>query len=316
MSLLTNLEAYYTLDGHSTDYTFNGHNGLDTSVTYAAAKINAGAETLVTSSGIRFPKVVVLGSVFTIRMWLKPKASPFNQGARTAYGGVVTQDSSQGFFLHQVGSGTLTLELWVGGLQNSLTLTEGAGFWLVVTSDGVNVKIYKDNVLAATVPVVPSWSIASLLADNGGGNSCAAVVDEVAMWSREITALERAALDNSGAGISYDTFGTVSAPPSDTTAPTITNISPALLSDLSANTYLSFDLQDNATLRRVVIMAKFPDGSSVAIHDGDSFYPRFSGSSRTAIAGGFHFTVLPNGGWSQAPTLRIIAYDSAGNELT
>jgi hypothetical protein len=68
-------------------------------------------------------------------------------------------------------------------------------------------------------------------------------------------------------------------------------------------------------LERALPIILFPDGTDALVHDGDTFRPRFAGSTREAISGGYRYTVRPSSGrWTQAPTLLPYAYDGTGLE--
>lgn len=70
-----------------------------------------------------------------------------------------------------------------------------------------------------------------------------------------------------------------------------------------------------AGLERALPVIMFPDGTDALVHDGDAFRPRFYGSTREAITGGYRYTVVWfTGRWPQPPTLMPYAYDLRGNE--
>jgi hypothetical protein len=103
----------------------------------------------------------------------------------------------------------------------------------------------------------------------------------------------------------------------DHTPPTIGNFVPAPGTPVPTFGLIQFDVTDNLSLlRRVVIGAEFPNGQWDFVHDGDNFSPKYVGSTRTGIASGFRFQVVPITGWLLSPTFRIIAYDTTGNEAT
>lgn len=108
---------------------------------------------------------------------------------------------------------------------------------------------------------------------------------------------------------------TAGAPASlDTTPPVVTNFSPATGTLLLPNTVISFDVTD-AHLALVGIDATFPDGTAETVHDGFQFVGNYTGSAntKTAISNGYTYTVLRNGGWLFAPTLKFPVVDSGGN---
>jgi hypothetical protein len=69
-------------------------------------------------------------------------------------------------------------------------------------------------------------------------------------------------------------------------------------------------------LTRAILAAQYPNiGLYEIIHDGDSFtsrYPPTLGNVRTAISGGYTFTVLRQEGWPASPRLLVFAADHYG----
>jgi hypothetical protein len=63
-------------------------------------------------------------------------------------------------------------------------------------------------------------------------------------------------------------------------------------------------------LNRVIVVASYAGLAPWEIvHDGERFSPRFSQrvNTREAIAEGFRYTILRNGGWPGAPTITVYA---------
>jgi len=106
-------------------------------------------------------------------------------------------------------------------------------------------------------------------------------------------------------------------PPVDRTAPVVGNFSPPPGTPIAKTTPVSFDVtEDSGDFQRIFVVAFFPaTGLTEVIHDGDAFRGHYAAtSSRTAIGGGFRYTVLRSGGWPAAPTIQTFAADRAGNE--
>lgn len=102
----------------------------------------------------------------------------------------------------------------------------------------------------------------------------------------------------------------------DTTKPTIANFSPAVGTPLNSTQPVTFDVTDETGLVRALVLVTL-GSETFLVHDGDIFRPGFSNySTRTAIAGGFRYTVRPNGGWTKPPTFEVHAVDTSGNEAT
>jgi len=112
-------------------------------------------------------------------------------------------------------------------------------------------------------------------------------------------------------------FGAVPTP--DVVAPVVGNFSPALGSSIAANQPISFDVTDNEGLfTRVIIHARFADGSEEVVYNGDSFRGLYSGGASwfAIIALGLRFTIFRTGGWTAGSPIavNVFAYDVAGNE--
>ncbi len=243
MALIDGLIAYYPLDGDSLEASGAGPNGADTAVTYSAAKIAQGAETLIVTSGIDLGAGVALGATFTIDFWLKPKASPNHQGARTQYGEILGQNAQNGLFLEQTGAGPLYLELWVSNvLRISHTITPGAEYWVALLFDGTTARLYVDNVEVGSWVGAIAWTVTALLATDGAlSNSCAALIDEVGFWDVAHTSGERAERYDGGAVFAY---------PFVVTPPTLTSVTPATGAETggTAITLTGTDFVDGATV--------------------------------------------------------------------
>lgn len=84
---------------------------------------------------------------------------------------------------------------------------------------------------------------------------------------------------------------------------------------LTPATPVVFTVTDEIELRRVIVHVRHAGRLAVeVVHDGDDFAPLYAGSSRTAITGGWRYSVTRLGGWLSAPTFRVFAADAAGNE--
>jgi len=87
------------------------------------------------------------------------------------------------------------------------------------------------------------------------------------------------------------------------TVPSVAIISPTPGTEIEPNDEITFTITDG-----VGIVAATYAGSQVyeVVHDGDSFAPLFAPlSSRSAISGGFQYTVGRLGGWLGQVTLRF-----------
>ncbi len=102
----------------------------------------------------------------------------------------------------------------------------------------------------------------------------------------------------------------------DTTAPTLTNVSPASGATIGAGDSITFDVTDETGLREVIVGVEFlSSGAYEFAHDGTSFAQSYRASTRTAISGGFRYVLQRSGGWPSSPRIQIFAIDTSGNEL-
>lgn len=207
MAITDNLLAYYKLDGNSND-SLATFNGTDTSITYSGAngKINSGAGFNGTSSNINLGTLLAGLTAFTISVWIKPNSYsgfPFV----VAYGGTI--DPWTGFLLMNTG-----LVHW--GINASSnhetdgTITISTGVWshIVVTYDGATMKCYVNNVLDTNTVSIASQTVAGVstpvtFAGQKGNHAIEffdGAMDELAVWSRAITAGEVSTVNNGGNG--------------------------------------------------------------------------------------------------------------------
>lgn len=104
----------------------------------------------------------------------------------------------------------------------------------------------------------------------------------------------------------------------DSVPPDVAVVSPAPGSIISASTPLVVDVTDDSGQLRRAILAVDLAGLQLEeiAHNGDRFGPRYQGSTNSvaAIANGFRYTLLRDGGWPAAPTLWAEALDTSGNE--
>lgn len=100
--------------------------------------------------------------------------------------------------------------------------------------------------------------------------------------------------------------------------PAISGITPAAGTAIFPTTTLQFDVVDNDSAMRLVMVtasfAGFP--RTEVIYDGTAFVQPYVNAETTAatITNGLRFQVKRNGGWPGSPTLTPYAVDVTGNE--
>lgn len=113
------------------------------------------------------------------------------------------------------------------------------------------------------------------------------------------------------------TVSTSSVTPLIRTPPTITNFSPATGSSIYVTTPVGFDITDDGPFRRIIIHALYSASRiDEVVHDGNTYGPKYTGSlnTRTAIAGGYTYVMLRDGGWPESPIITPYAIDITGSE--
>jgi hypothetical protein len=136
-------------------------------------------------------------------------------------------------------------------------------------------------------------------------------------WASSTLAFRIVAVDAQGRTTTHTTYNlTISNPPSapDTTAPTVTLVSPADGSTIT-RTPIVVDVTDASTFAALFVWVTYNDGRAPdLVHDGESFQVPFAGNStRVSISGGYRYTLRRAGGWPAAPTVHVLPVDTAGN---
>lgn len=108
--------------------------------------------------------------------------------------------------------------------------------------------------------------------------------------------------------------------PSDITPPSVSDFSPAPGTPISVGSKVAFSVTDNlGAFSTVAVLALFPNlGIYEVVHDGTAFGPAYSANGiRQAIANGWRYTLLRDGGWPRDTLkIRLIVRDADGNLVT
>ena len=167
-------------------------------MSYGVGKISLGSDYSNINSTITVN--VPLGTVFSISFWVKPYVNPLNQGARTEYGKLIGYDANNALFLHQVGAGALTLQLWIGGaLKADIAIVEGEWRFVTLTADGTNVVLYVNSASVWSGVSAPDWITINKICEQ-----CSATIDEIGLWEPKVlTPSEITQLYGGSAGLAY-----------------------------------------------------------------------------------------------------------------
>lgn len=189
-----NLVGLWHLNGNSTDFSGTGAHGTDTAITYGTAygKISQGASFNGTSSVIACgtSNTLNLTGDMTILAWIKPTSLNvyqmiFRRGSSTGYQ-LEINNANNTFFFTARGGNTATAN------TNSLT----AGVWQLVgiSKSGTTVTSYVNGSSVGSTGSITVTSDAgqtTYIGANGSGTEeFAGSMDEVAIFSRALTAAE------------------------------------------------------------------------------------------------------------------------------
>lgn len=124
------------------------------------------------------------------------------------------------------------------------------------------------------------------------------------------------AFDTSGIGDTNSVEVSIALTPDPGDPPVLGNILPIVGTPIAKDQAVTFDVTDTGNMRRIIVTVTQSDtGVAEVVHDGDGFRGYYAVlAGRTAIAGGWHYSVRRSGGWTGAPTFRVYAFDVTGNE--
>ena len=214
MALTDNLVSYWKLDessGNASDSVGSNTATNNGTATYTAAKINNGIDVNGSSQYFSFATCPQTGSgSFSIAAWVNGDTISSNH----CIAGFGTGNTLQGVTFDIRGS-KLYADFYAStSVTATTTLSTATWYFVVVTYDGTNLRLYLNTTLDGT-----SGSVTASIVDGDGaigrafwaaGNYFDGRIDEVGMWSRVITGAEMTTLYNGGAGRQYP-FSTVNA---------------------------------------------------------------------------------------------------------
>lgn len=215
MALTDGLVAYYKLDGNSNDIF--GNNGTDTNITYSAAngKLIQGAGFNGTSSYIVTGSNMDLSStnVVTVSLWTNADTSV---GTKILFQHSINADANNAFIIYKSGDAAVGYMQKSGsynGFQQSGTNNGTFKHWVFVfnrnNSGSAQTKMYINGVSTGSsifsATITGNFGTFKSYFGSVGGSSLwfDKAVDEVGVWSRELSADEVKDLYLNGNGSQY-----------------------------------------------------------------------------------------------------------------
>lgn len=223
MSLLTNLVAYWRMEGSSVECV-NGYNGTDTAITYSTAngKINQGAgfNGITSAIVVADNAAIHIQNNLSISLWFKTSTNYSGSD-----GGFIRKDAASGTrnlwgigignganaIMGQIYNGTTVSSIvstgttYNDGIWHHVVFTIDSTYHMNLYVDGVSVATQVNGVTLTTFPN-GEMDIGAFPPFVGGGVRASFLngdIDEVGIWNRVLTGTEIAQLYNGGNGLTY-----------------------------------------------------------------------------------------------------------------
>lgn len=214
IGLRANLEVYYKLNDNGMDSSINNRNLTFTGTeAYAAGKFNSGYDLSGDSADFaEGPTNIALslagaGAKWTIQYWARYNVTALRLALeKFEFGGGLN-----GWSTYKTGGGGLTFEspgaVGINTTSTPLSAPGSAFHHIIYRSTGTVFSIWVNGVsqpLDTTIPptIVHVGSVPLLIGQRiGGGFPFDGQLDEIAIWSRDLSDAEIAELYNSGAGL-------------------------------------------------------------------------------------------------------------------
>lgn len=215
-AIKTSLEAYYPLNSNLNDSSGNGHNATAVSGEFvygsSYGKVNGGLATNLTGTNYAtISNPITIGSAWSIQAWLNPySGDPYSPG-RPSGGNtqwICAQITGSDIFVLVNDPFANKIYIYANGnyvFNGGYQPTEGSWNHIVVTYNNGNFKYYQGGFLRgqATVSPIGSWSIDRLFNNaSGSNNQYYGYIDELAIWTRELSSTEITKLYNYNFGVS------------------------------------------------------------------------------------------------------------------
>ena len=214
INLTTNLVAYWKLDeasGNAADATGGGNTLTNSSATYAAAKIKNGGVFSGSAQYMYNSTVPNTGAnAWSTSYWIKTSVSTNNDNDHWGWGTGTSLKGIGGYFNSTTGKIRWNAYGGGGSVISANALNDNKWHFICITYDGTYVRMYVDN-----LTVVQSSSV-TLNIVSAANKTClgrqwyspqdnyfTGSIDEVAMWSRCLTATEVKELYTNGGANQY-----------------------------------------------------------------------------------------------------------------
>ena len=207
--LNTDLDSYWTLDEASGTTAYDSLGAVN--MTNNGMVVNQGGANKVLGTAydndqgtdyLNYGNFHAHTDPFSYAQWIKPDGL----GGRL-FNNDVSNTAPRGFTFETAADGRIGIYTGIGSSYSATgTLTNNVWNFVVLTYNGTTVHVYVDAFVKvdAELSFNDVTKVAYIGVRNGGAGPYAGWMDEIGLWSRELTSDEVTLLYNSGTGITYD----------------------------------------------------------------------------------------------------------------